>query len=364
MIEVLFVLIIASLATSVLGVFLILKKQAMTTDAISHTILLGIVLAFFITQDIRSPWLIIGAALIGVLTVYLIQLINQTNLIKNDASIGIVFTALFAIAIILISRYADNVHLDIDVVIAGEVLFAPLNRIEIFGFSIPRALWQLGLLLIINTGFVALFYKELKVSTFDPKFAYVIGFSTTLIYYMLMTLVSVTAVVAFDAVGAILVINFFVAPALTAYLLVKRLSHMISLTALFAVLNSTFGYLIGYNLDLSMSGATATVAFLIFTMVFLFKPDGYIILKIKKRRQKKEFMHAMILMLMSEDEHETISMNGISKHFNLTQSETKHQLETLEVEGYIVKTDGRYMLTLRGEEFTHYSRIKYELRPY
>lgn len=363
--EVLIVLIVASLATSVLGVFLVLRDQAMTTDAISHTILLGIVLAFFLTQDIRSPWLIIGAALVGVLTVYLIQLINQTNLIRNDASIGIVFTALFALAIILISRYADHVHLDIDVVIAGEVLFAPLNRMEVFGFSIPRALWQLGILLIVNIAFVALFYKELKVSTFDPKFAYVIGFSTTLIYYMLMTLVSVTAVVAFDAVGAILVINFFVAPVLTAYLLVKRVSHMIFLTAAFAVLNSTLGYLIGYNMDLSMSGATASVAFIIFITVFLFKPDGYIMLKIKKRRQKKEFMHAMILMLMNEDEHETILAEDISRHFSLTGAETKNHLETLEVDGYISKTsDGRYMLTIRGEEFTHYSRIKYELKPF
>ena len=362
MIEVLIVLIVASLATSILGVFLVLRNQAMTTDAISHTILLGIVLAFFITQDIRSPLLIIGAALVGVLTVYLIQLINQTDLIKNDASIGIVFTALFALAVILISRYADHVHLDIDVVIAGEVLFAPLNRVEVFGFSIPRALWQLGILLIVNVAFVALFYKELKVSSFDPKFAYVIGFSTTLIYYMLMTLVSITAVAAFDAVGAILVINFFVAPVLTAYLIVKRLDHMIYLTALFAVLNSTLGYLIGYNLDLSMSGATASVAFIIFTIVFLFKPDGYIVLKIKKRRQRKEFMHAMILMLMNEDEHETVTPGEISRHFSLTEPETKKQLETLEVEGYVTRADDRYRLTVRGEEFTHYSRIKYGLK--
>jgi len=143
---------------------------------------------------------------------------------------------------------------------------------------------------------------------------------------------------------------------------VKRLDHMIYLTALFAVLNSTLGYLIGYNFDLSMSGATASVAFVIFTIVVLFKPDGYIVLKIKKRRQKKEFMHAMILMLMSEDEHETMTPEEISRHFSLTDSGTEKQLETLEVEGYVTKADGRYRLTFRGEEFTHYSRIKYGLR--
>ena len=218
MIEVFAVLLITALTTSLLGVFLVLKGQAMTTDAISHTILLGIVLAFFITNDLRSPLLIIGATVIGLLTVYLIELISNSKLVKADASIGIVFTALFAIAVILVSRYADDVHLDIDVVLMGQVLFAPLNRIDIFGISLPYALVQLTIILLINIIFVLLCYKELKVTSFDPIFAAVSGLSATLIYYILMSLVSVTAVTAFDAVGSILVISFFTAPAMTCLL--------------------------------------------------------------------------------------------------------------------------------------------------
>ena len=218
MIEVLLVLLLTALSTALLGVFLVLRGQAMTTDAISHTILLGIVIAFFITNDLRSPLLIIGATLVGLITVYLIEVIGQSKLVSKDAATGLVFTSLFALAVILVSKYLDNIHLDLDIVLMGQVLFAPLNRIEILGIDLPYALWQLAIVLLINVTFVALFYKELKLSSFDPVYSIVSGFSTSIIYYSLMSLVSVTAVTAFDAVGTILVISFFTAPAATAFL--------------------------------------------------------------------------------------------------------------------------------------------------
>lgn len=361
MIEVLFVLIVTALATAVLGVFLVLRGLSMTTDAISHTILLGIVVAFFITNDLRSPLLIFGATVVGLFTVYLIRVIMNTRLVKQDAAIGIVFTALFAIAVILVSRYADNVHLDIDVVLMGQVLFAPLNRIEVFGIDMPNALWQLSIILIINIIFVSLFYKELKVSSFDPTYSHIIGFSTTLMYYLLMGLVSITAVTAFDAVGAILVINFFVAPAITAYLLVKRLSHMILLSCVFAIINSTLGYVFGMMFDVSMSGATSFVALIVFLIVFLINPKGYISTKVKRRRQKRTFTHAMILMLMNEDKHHALGREEIKSHFNLNDKTFYKNIEYLLLNDYVEKEDQKYKLTERGEEYTHYTRIKYEL---
>lgn len=268
MIEVLLVLLVTALSTSLLGVFLVLKNSSMATDAISHTILLGIVVAFFITQDLRSPLLIIGATVIGLVTVYLIEVVTSTRLMKQDAAIGVVFTALFALAVILVSRYADDIHLDIDVVLMGQVLFAPLNRVDVLGVSLPYALVQLTIILIINLLFITIFYKELKLTSFDPVYATVAGFSTSLIYYILMSLVSVTAVTAFDAVGSILVISFFVAPAATSYLLVKRLSRMIFMSLGISAFNSIVGCLIGYYADLSISGSVATVSTLVFFFVF------------------------------------------------------------------------------------------------
>lgn len=268
MIEVILVLLVTGLSTSLLGVFLVLKNSSMTTDAISHTILLGIVVAFVITQDLRSPLLIIGATVIGLITVYLIEVVTATRLMKQDAAIGIVFTALFALAVILVSRYADDIHLDIDVVLMGQVLFSPLNRIDFLGISLPYALVQLTIILIINLLFVIIFYKELKLTSFDPIYATVAGFSTTLVYYILMSLVSVTAVTAFDAVGSILVISFFVAPAATSYLIVNRLSSMISVALGISAFNSIVGCLIGYYADLSISGSVATVSTVVFFAVY------------------------------------------------------------------------------------------------
>ncbi len=270
MIEVFLVLLVTALSASLLGVFLVLNKQVMTTDALSHTILLGIVLAFFITDELRSPLLIIGAAAVGLITVYLIEFVTRSGLMKHDTATGIVFTGLFAAAVILVSRYADDVHLDIDVVLMGQVLFAPLNRIDIFGISLPHALVQLTILLMINTLFVLLFYKDLKVSSFDPVYAAAAGISTVLIHYSLMTLVSITAVTAFDAVGSILVISFFAAPAATAYLVTKRLSHMIWLTLSTPAFNSLAGCALGYFTDTSIAGSVAFISLLTFFIVFIF----------------------------------------------------------------------------------------------
>lgn len=280
MIEVLLVLLLTALSTALLGVFLVLRGQAMTTDAISHTILLGIVIAFFITNDLRSPLLIIGATLVGLITVYLIEVIGQSKLVSKDAATGLVFTSLFALAVILVSKYLDNIHLDLDIVLMGQVLFAPLNRIEILGIDLPYALWQLAIVLMINVSFVALFYKELKLSSFDPVYSIVSGFSTSIIYYSLMSLVSVTAVTAFDAVGTILVISFFTAPAATAFLLSKKLSTMIWISLMFAAINSLVGGTFGYLTDTSISGSVAVISMISFFLVFLFRKDGPILSKI------------------------------------------------------------------------------------
>ncbi len=158
---------VVAAACAIPGVFLVLRRMAMMSDAISHAILLGIVLAFFVIPDISSPLLIIGAALSGVLTVSLVELLNKTRLVKEDASIGLVFPVLFSIGVILIARYAWSVHLDVHAVLLGELAFAPFDRLIIFGNDIgPKSLYVMSAILILNVIFISLFYKELKIATF------------------------------------------------------------------------------------------------------------------------------------------------------------------------------------------------------
>ena len=236
--EILLTAIVVSSACALLGVFLVLKSMSMMSDAITHTILLGIVIAFFITHDLNSPFLILGASIVGVLTVYLINMLNSTRLVKEDSAIGIIFPFLFSIAVILITKFAGNIHLDIDTVLLGELAFVPFNRTDIFGLDIPKGLFSTLIILVINSGFILIFFKELKLSTFDKALAATLGFYPVLINYVFITLVSVTVVGSFEAVGSILVVAFMIGPATTAYLLSDKLNVMILISILIVILAS------------------------------------------------------------------------------------------------------------------------------
>ncbi len=134
-VEILAIAVCTAVACSLVGTFLVLRRLAMLSDAISHAILPGIVIAFFITGDLASPWLVLGAAATGVLTVALVEALTRTRRLKEDAAMGLVFPALFSIGVVLISRYAGNVHLDVDAVLLGELAFAPFDRFELGGRS-------------------------------------------------------------------------------------------------------------------------------------------------------------------------------------------------------------------------------------
>lgn len=277
------VVMITAVSCALLGVFLVLKNMAMVADALSHTVLLGIVLGYFIAGDLDSPILFVGAALFGVLTVYAIEYVVDKFSIQSDAATGLVFTLLFAIAIILISKYARDVHLDVDIVLSGEVIFATLNTVDIFGVAIPMAFARMFVMLVINLAFVAVTYQQLKVSIFDPIYAKSIGVAVGLLNLVLMTLVSITTVVAFDTVGAILVISLLVAPALSAHLLSKRLGAMVVIALLYAMINSLFGYYVAIYFNISISGTIAFAGFVTFLLTFLFGPNGLIGKQIKRQ---------------------------------------------------------------------------------
>ena len=275
---------LVAMACSLPGVFLILRKMVMMSDAIGHAILPGIVIAFLLTGTLNSPWLILGAALSGMATVVLVEMVRNTGLLKEDAAIGIVFPALFSIGVVLIARFAGDVHLDVDAVLLGELAFAPFDRVVLFGQDIPKALVVMGMILVINTIFISLFYKELKISTFDAALAGSLGFTPALLHYILMGLVSITAVGAFDAVGSILVVALMVAPPAAAYLLTHRLGFMLIWSVLLGCVSAVGGYWMARMLDASIAGSMATAAGLVFTLVLLVAPQRGLL---SQRRGKK-----------------------------------------------------------------------------
>lgn len=266
-------------ACSILGCFLILRRMAMIGDAISHAVLPGIVIAFLISGSRDSIFMLLGAAIIGLITVFLIQMFHQSG-VQSDASIGVVFTALFAIGVVLVSLYTSQVDLDLDCVLYGEIALVPWDTISAFGIDIgPKAIWQLGIALLLSVVVIGLFYKQFKLCAFDPAMAAAIGIPVALFHYLLMGLVSVTTVASFESVGAILVVGMLVVPAATAYLLTEKLSHMILISMAVGVLSSVVGYYMAYLLDASIAGCMITVVGALFLIALLFSPTHGVVLK-------------------------------------------------------------------------------------
>lgn len=302
-IEIQLIATVVAVACALPGVFLVLRGMALMSDAISHTVLLGIVLTFFAVQSLHSPLLLLGAAAMGVITVALVELLYNTRLVKQDAAIGLVFPALFSIAVILISRFARGVHLDVDAVLLGELAFAPFDRMMLFGLDLPKALVWMGGILLLNLFFIGLFYKELKLATFDAGLAAVLGFSPVLLHYALMSLVSITAVGAFDAVGSVLVVALMVTPAAAAYLLTDQLHRMLGLSALIAAASAIGGYWLARSLNANIAGSMATVTGIVFLLILLFAPQrGLMALAQRRTRQALEFGQTMLAIHLLQHE--------------------------------------------------------------
>lgn len=283
---------LVALATAPLGVFLVLRRLGLMADAISHAVLPGIVVAFWLTGGSYSTLPnLLGAAFVGLLTVTLVELLAKSGRVRGDTAIGLVFPALFSLGVLAVSLYYQNVHLDLDAVLYGEIAYTPFNDLVVGGRSVgPASLWILGALALLNFAFVGALYKELKVSTFDAGLAAALGFAPALLHYVLMALVSITTVGAFEAVGAILVIAFLIVPAATAYLLTQRLSRMLLLTVLVGAVACVVGYVAAILVDASISGAIATVLGLQFALAVLLSPrDGVLTTLARRRRRRAEW---------------------------------------------------------------------------
>lgn len=243
----------------------------MVGDAISHAVLPGIVIAFFIAGSMQSVWMLVGAGILGVLTTFLIEFFHQKGRLQTDASIGVTFTWLFALGVILVTYYAGNAHIDQDCILYGEIAYVPIDLIyDSDGNSIgPKAVIILSGLLILILLFITLFYKELLVTTFDPSFAKTIGISTSTWHYALMALISLTTVASFESVGAILVVALLIAPASSAYLLTSRLIPTLVIGSLFGILSAILGYWLAFWIDGSIAGAMVTVSGVIFAICYM-----------------------------------------------------------------------------------------------
>jgi manganese/zinc/iron transport system permease protein len=372
------VLILVAMACAVPGVFLVLRRNALVSDAIGHVLILGIVLAYFITRDIESPWLLVGAALAGVLTVALVEALQNTKLVKFDAAIGLVFPALFAIGVLLVSLYVPNVHIDVDAVLVGQPENADLPRWRIsFGgedVDKPKAeggkpevraqhrgipikpMWVMAAVLAINVALVMLLFKELKLTTFDPGLATSLGFRPGLIHYGLMAVVSVTAVAAFDAVGPVLVVAFFIVPAAAAFLLTDRLEVMIGLACAIGAAGAWLGVMAADRIDANTAGAVAAALGFLFALAFLFAPErGQVAMWRKHREHKRNFEETMLAVHLYQHEStpaeaDEARLDGLHRHLEWKPERVALVVGRATENGLVVRGGELLKLTEAGRE--------------
>lgn len=258
-----------NVACALVGCFLVLRRLSMMGDAIAHAVLPGLVLAFLFSGSLGIIPLFIGAAAMGLATTFLTQMLHQHARVPGDASMGVVYTSLFALGVVLLKLNITGIHFDVACVYEGSLELVSFSE---FIFGMPRPLVTTLFVLLLNLAVVALLWKELKVSTFDAALSSTLGFSATGMHYLLMTLVALTTVASFEAVGSILVVAMLIVPAATAHLLCDRLGWMVALSALVGIAAAVLGFLLGRWLDTNYAGMMTVTAGGLYSLAVLFSP--------------------------------------------------------------------------------------------
>ncbi len=341
-------------ASALLGPFLILRRNAMLTDAISHSIVFGIVVVWLITGAVAGPVQIAGAALTGVLTVVLTELVAATGRVKNDAAIGLVFPALFAAGVLLLNVYARDVHIDAHTVLLGEIGFVWLDTVEVAGFRVPQALLWMGAMTAVNALFVGLFWKELKIATFDPVMAAAFGFRPRVLFYSLLFLVSGTAVAAFDAVGAILFIAFVIVPPAAAYLLSDSLLGIVLGGVAVSAVSTVSGYGLAVAWDVSIGGMMATMTGVCLMAAFLFGPRYGLVAGIRRRARQAIENEARALVVhlatheRTDERHEENVATAMRTHLGWNRERARAVLVRSLDQGLVIRDGEALRLTDKG----------------
>lgn len=259
-------------ACGLVGNYLLLRRMALIGDAISHSILAGLVVAFLIFQYNATWVMFFGALTAGFVTVVLIEMIYQNSRIKPDAAICIVFTVLFALGVALMSSMENhgNIHIDAECVLYGEIAFVPLEpHVEIFGVSLgPPSVVRMGLVFVGIIGMVLLFYKELLITAFDNGLARALGMRTGLWHYGLMGALTLVVVSAFEAVGAILAVAMLIVPPMFAAQISDRLSVRLLLILFHALVAALVGYHLSIWLHCSTAGAMVVASAILFLIAW------------------------------------------------------------------------------------------------
>ncbi len=357
---------LAGAASALVGAFLVLEKMSMMGDAISHGVLPGIAVAFIITGSRHGAPLFIGAAIVGILVSVLVHMVRRYGRLESGAAMGVVFTVLFAIGLILIERASQHVDIHPDHVLFGAVELVPLTLTAVGPFEVPQGVVVLAVVLLIDIVVVGVFFKELRLVTFDPGLATTLGINAARMHYLLMTLVALTTVAVFEVVGSILVIAMLIVPGAIAHLLTRRLLPFLAVSVAAAVAAAVLGHVAAITIppyfgfeDTSTSGSMATVLGLLFFAAFLLAPEQGLFARAWSRmRLRMTIVSQDVLGLLArrmERTDEPESGISLGEFRTIDQSPFSHRRPGLRAalilllsRGFVRRVAGRYRLTDRG----------------
>jgi len=339
----------AAVACAIPGCFLVLRGISLIGDAISHAVLPGIVLAFLVTHSLAAWPVVVGAAVFGLLTVFLIEGLTRSRRIKEDASIAVVFPALFALGVLILVQQADHVDLDPDCVLHGEILHAPILTMGVLGFEVSRPLFVLLVAALLNIGFATVLFKELKLSTFDAGLAAASGFSPILLHYLLTGVVSLTTVASFEAIGAILVVAFLIVPAAAAYLLTDSLLLMLLYACGIGAASAVTGFYLAVALDASIAGSMSLMMGAFFLAIWILGPrEGVLGRILRRRRVREQFALALVLEHLARD---PCDEPALATALAWPVERVGEVVATLTGRDFVAAREQRLYPTVAGEEF-------------
>ena len=346
---------VVAAACALPGVFLILRRTAMMSDAISHTVLLGIVGGFLIVGTLDHPLLIIGAAVVGVLTVSLVELLSNTKLVKEDAAIGLVFPALFSIGVLLVSLHLGDQHFHADCIVDGNIQAASAYRLRVGDVVLgPKVLYAGLVALALLLAFIVTFFKELKVMAFDPGLAALMGFRPRTLHLVWLVLVSLTLVVAFQVAGPVLAVALMITPPAAASLLTDRLDRMFVFSALIALAACIPGFFLAWELGVPAGGPIASMVGAIFLLVFLFAPKHGLVARVLHQKEQRWRLYEQLLLLeLSRGEEADPTSQKTLDSIRASFPDSAHFDEVLrraEVSGCVTRRGSLLSATARGLE--------------
>jgi ABC-type Mn2+/Zn2+ transport system permease subunit/Mn-dependent DtxR family transcriptional regulator len=332
------------ISCGLIGTYIMLRRMSLIGDALAHAVLPGVVVSFMVAGKSEIA-LFVGAVVSGILTVLLIGFVNRNSKIKEDTSIGIIFTGAFALGILLVSQL-KQVHIDLSSYLFGDVLGVSTGDITL-------SLIIMGVIVIC----ILLFYKQLLLTSFDPTMAMTIGISTTLVHYMLMTLLSMSIVAGLQSVGVILIIAMLITPPATAYLLSDNLKKILFLSAFLGMISAVIGLYLSYHFNFASGASIVLVAVTLFLLAFLFSPKEGVVTKLIRRRgaSKLVLMEDVIKLSYRFNENKGKDKLGltdsIANELGISNGKVESAIRTLISKGLMKGDNGSYSLTQDGIKY-------------